>query len=146
MFDEDGLTLTQNLKWTASVPVTQLYMTMLTPAKKDGSLPITNKLYTDTDFSIFTPTDPVATTNFPNAKMITLFASESGVFCGFELLEYPTGLAGGDRLNLSDNGGLNYNKIYASAIETSSPVMSVVGDNLKAKTRFILEMGEGTAI
>lgn len=142
VFDENGFNLSQTLEWVAVVPVTQLYMAMYTPRKTYDDLVVTDKAIFDTDFAVFTPTNPVTSTNFSGAKSVMLYSSASGHYSGFELKQYPTGYTGGDLLNISDNGGNNYNKIYAPVITSlSNPVNSVVGDRLKSVAHYFVRVG-----
>lgn len=102
-FDNDGLKISQTLKWEHDANLTWCYMAMNLPQKT-----YTDKFYTDVSII---PSDITYGVN-ENAKKTILYGEESGVRNEFSIEEYPTGLTGGDSLLITDNGGNPYNKCY----------------------------------
>lgn len=140
-FTDSGLLLDQFVNWEVVADIELAYLTMFTPAKKDGDLVITNKAYTSNDFETIELNDPIgAPLWFPNAKKAVLWGVESGVYSSVEVMEYPTGLAGGDRMQISDNGGNNYNKVYFYVTDDHT---TSVGELWRSKTKYEFKVGEG---
>lgn len=142
-FTDSGLLLDQFVNWEVIADIELAYLTMFTPAKKDGDLVITNKAYTSNDFETIELGNPIGNPLwFPNAKKAVIWGSESGVYSSVEIIEYPTGLTGGDRMQISDNNGLNYNKVYFYVTDDHT---TEIGEIWRAKTKYEFKVGEGTS-
>lgn len=105
IYTAGGLRLNQSIKWVGAHEVTNCYLAMF-PIQKLYS----QYRYDDTGFEIVENTQTNYGVWIPNAKSITEFGN--GVTSKMSIGEYPTGLPGGDRARVTDNGGLNYNKLY----------------------------------
>lgn len=106
-FKDDELTINQTLLWNLpeSTQLSAAYMAMHLPAKA-----VTDHCYTDMAFSPETCLSKYGDT--PNAKYVSVYGNASGVKTDFWITDYPTGLSGGDKLLMADNGGGSYNKCY----------------------------------
>ena len=105
IFNKTEVTINQSLDWLIDDTLTSCYLAML-PVLKDYSL----KRYDDTDYEVKTnPTSDYSVTIL-NAKSVTEFGGNRSIT--LEIPRYPTGLQGGDCALITDNQGINYNKIY----------------------------------
>lgn len=106
-FKDDELTVNQTLLWDLpeSTQLSAAYMAMHLPAKA-----VTDHCYTDMAFIPETCLSKYGDT--PNAKYVSVYGDTSGIKTDFWITDYPTGLSGGDKLLMTDNGGGSYNKCY----------------------------------
>lgn len=106
-FKDAELTINQTLLWNLpeSTQLSAAYMAMHLPAKA-----VTDHCYTDMAFIPETCLSKYGDT--PNAKYVSVYGDTSGVKTDFWITDYPTGLSGGDKLLMTDNGGGSYNKCY----------------------------------
>lgn len=139
VFDSEGLTMSQSVKWLVNAEVTNCYMGMNLPKKA-----YTTKGYIDT---VFDPSTLPAYTRYPDASKLVLFDSEKGTFCSFENLELTkTEDAGNNSLYFTDNSGNNYNKGYFCATYTSEGVVIPANTLWKSKTRYIYKTAKAITV
>lgn len=105
VFDLEKLTVNQSIKWLISEELTNCYLAMF-PIEKSVSL----YRYNDTDLKVIENPESDLSVSIPGAKSVTEFSNYYK--STMSISEYPTGLPGGDRAYLTDNNGINYNKIY----------------------------------
>lgn len=105
IFDSNGLKVKQSLKWLVAESLTNCYLAML-PIKKAYS----GYRYDDTSFEVKQNTLSNYSFSIPNAKSVTEYGGGSKTTMSIE--EYPTGLTGGDKATITDNSGIDYNKVY----------------------------------
>lgn len=103
----DGLKINQSLKWKGAYTLDNCFMAMFTP-KKD----VTDHYYSDIDFTPAALSSSDYSITKDGAKKAVIYGESSGFEAEFFIERYPTGLTGGDRLLLTDNGGNSYNKMY----------------------------------
>lgn len=101
----DGLTINQSIKWLISASLAACYLAMY-PILKTYS----GYRYDDTSYAVTANTTTDYSVSIPSAKSVTEFNAE--IASTVEIPVYPSGLTGGDRAVITDNGGGGYNKIY----------------------------------
>lgn len=130
VFSANGLIVNQTITWQVAAALVDCYMAMFTPSKA-----VTNTFYTDIDYTQASiPESPNVTV--AKATKAVIYSEASGFTAEFAIEQYPTGLTGGDVLNVRDNSGGNYNKMYyyvCSAGHTSS-----VGEVWRSRTVYRL--------
>ena len=67
----------------------------------------------------------------PNAKSVTEYSTDYDCVVQMSIPVYPTGLTGGDCALVTDNGGLNYNKVYFPVCTSGT---SQIGELWKSTT------------
>lgn len=116
---ESGLNISQSIKWLNSYNLTNCYLAMFPPSKA-----YIDRASFNSDFEVVelasdvSTSQPVVTKN--NASGIEAWDTSSGFSAKFYTPVYPTGLTGGDRMIVSDNGDEDYNKFYAKVCENQS--------------------------
>lgn len=105
IFNPDGLTINQSIKWLVSEDLTNCYLAMLPILKAFSTY-----RYDDTNFKIVNNNESGYSYKINQAKSVTEYASS--VVSTIEIKNYPSGLSGGDCALITDNGGLDYNKVY----------------------------------
>jgi len=109
-FTDNGLELDQSVQWNATGTTAACYMAMLPMAKTR-----TVGWYDDAPKSYGWRTfDPDNRDNYSFSHDFARNASVGGVYgmIDFCVPEYPTGLTGGDKFLITDNGGNSYDKAY----------------------------------
>ena len=101
----DKLKINQSVKWTGEYPLDTCYLAMF-PVLKTYS----GKRYDDTSYSVVDNPASDYGINIPGAKSVTEFGNDFIVNMSIE--RYPEGLPGGDKARVTDNSGIDYNKIY----------------------------------
>ena len=107
IYNVDGLTLNQSIKWMISEALTNCFMAMFPPSKNQ-----INKASVDSDFKIIDLSSSDYTIVKPNATSAIMYKSTGGFSAEVSIPVYPAGLSGGNQASISDNGGLDYNKLY----------------------------------
>lgn len=110
-FTIDGLNLKQSLKWRIAASLDNCYMAMFPPSKDWIDRGAVNSDFEVIELSSDAAT-PLTTVIKENADKITLWDTNTRVSAIFGANKYPTGLVGGDRITISDNEGMAYNKVY----------------------------------
>lgn len=116
---ESGLNISQSIKWLNSYSLTNCFLAMFPPSKA-----YIDRASFNSDFEIVelasdvSTSQPVITKN--NANGVETWDTSSGFSAKFYTPVYPTGLTGGDRMIVSDNGDEDYNKFYAKVCENQS--------------------------
>lgn len=111
VFNKNGLVVNQSLKWLVAETLTNCFLAMFLPLKTKLDRAIANsdfeilQLATDT-------TETLTTIVKEKANAVTMWDTGGGLSAAVSVPEYPTGLTDGDVISISDNGGLNYNKVY----------------------------------
>lgn len=134
IFSIEELKLNQNVTWKVAESLTSCYMAMFPPAKT-----ITNAVYTNLDFIPYNIPVPFVGKTESNVTKSNIYSSESGFFAEFEITKYPTGLPGGDKWLLTDNGGGDYNKMYYIICNSGA---SSVGEQWNTTTHYKLTKSE----
>ena len=131
IFDADGLTLNQSITWSGSAEISTCYMAMF-PPKKFG----TDKVYTDSDYSIITLPSSNYRQEYVDVNSMTIFNETNG-FMG--IFSQPVSVHGlnGESFLITDNSNQDYNKCYY-VITTRDHVSQ--GDIWKTKTHFSLSV------
>ena len=107
VFTLDGLRINQSLEWKVADTLAACYMAMFTPKKT-----VTNRFYSDLDFTPVTLSSSSYEITKAGAKKAVIYDNGGAFWASFSVERYPTGLTGGDRLLVTDNGGNSYNKCY----------------------------------
>lgn len=113
---ESGLNISQSIRWLNSYTLTNCYLAMFPPSKA-----YIDRASFNSDFEVVelasdvSTSQPAVTKN--NASGIEAWDTSSGFSAKFYTPVYPTGLTGGDRMIVSDNGDEDYNKFYAKVCE-----------------------------
>lgn len=129
IFDSNGLKVKQSLKWLVAESLTNCYLAML-PIKKAYS----GYRYDDTSFEVKQNTLSSYSFSIPNAKSVTEYGGNSKTTMSIE--EYPTGLTGGDKATITDNSGIDYNKVYFVVCTSGT---SAVDELWKTTTNYHVE-------
>lgn len=131
-FTKENVTIRQKLVWSITDTADACYLAMFPVAKT-----VSDMCYLDT---VYQPDD---TTDFygdnAKAKKATVYSDTLGFLGSFEITKYPTGLVGGDILNIRDNGGGDYNKMYYNVC-TGGTVTT--GDVWDSETIYTFNIGE----
>ena len=106
-FNINRLKINQTILWKTQSQLANCFMAMFTPSKS-----FTDHYYTDKDLTPKACADYINYASTQNVKKTVIYGENNGVLFEFDIEKYPTGLTGGDNWSLSDNGGINYNKIY----------------------------------
>lgn len=128
IYTVDGLKIKQSINWKVDASLTNCYLAMLPIIKVYST-----HRYDDTNFNVVENNQTKYSVTIPAATSVTEFNSTYDTFVEMSKENYPTGLTGGDCALVTDNGGLNYNKVYFPVC-TSASVS--VGDVWKATTIF----------
>lgn len=107
IYNADGLTLNQSIKWLISEALTNCFMAMFPPSKNQ-----INKAALNSDYKILDLSSSDYTIVKQKATSATMYKTGGNFFAAVSVPEYPVGLTGGDQASISDNGGLDYNKLY----------------------------------
>ena len=107
IFTADGLELKQSIKWLGSYSVTNCYATMLPIIKAYST-----ERFDNTSFKVAVNPASNYSDSIPNATEITEYNDTYDITYTVGVTDYPTGMTGGDRIVVTDNNGINYNKIY----------------------------------
>lgn len=115
IYTENGVKISQYLKWEPSVNIAIAYMCMFPVAKtssyNDGTIKIVDRIFTDTGYDVYTPTNNTSK-RWQGASVVDAYCTESKVHCKISPIEYVKNLTGGNVVSETDNGGLNYFKLY----------------------------------
>ena len=107
IFNQSGITINQSVTWKVNATLTNCYLAMMPIAKAYSTY-----RFDDTSFDIAENTETDFSVTIPNATMVTEYSDTYEDMFTMKIEKYPTGLPGGDRAVISDNGGLGYNKVY----------------------------------
>lgn len=107
VYNSEGLTVNQSIKWKVSATLTACYLAMLPIAKA-----YSNYRYSNVDFTVTENPSSNYSVTIPNATSVTEYNDTYDIFFEMSISEYPTGLTGGDCALITDNGGNGYHKIY----------------------------------
>lgn len=110
VFTEDGLTISQSLKWKVATNLYRCFLCMYTPSKVNIDRAVGNA-----DFAVMElPTDTTVknyTITKAGSTAVTMWDTATGWFSEVSVPVYPTGLVGGDEMWVKDNNN-DYNKVY----------------------------------
>lgn len=126
IFTSEGLRLRQSMTWSVAAPIRRAYMTMY-PVMKAYS----GYRYDDTGFDIVANSLTNYSVSIPKATMICEYSSTCR--SAISISKYPEGLPGGDRAAVTDNNGVDYNKIY---FIVSTGGTTAIGDLWQSDTMF----------
>lgn len=122
----DGLTINQSIAWKVSASLTNCFLAMLPIIK------IYSKYrYDDASFLITENNQTKYSVTILNAKSVTEYSTDYDCSVTMAIPSYPTGLTGGDCALITDNNGLNYNKVYFPVCTGGS---TQIGDVWKSTT------------
>lgn len=137
LFDKNGMTISQSLKWLVAAQLTNCFMAMFLPSKN-----MIDRAVVNTDFETLTlastSSEPLTTITKQNGTKVFMWDTENSYSASVEVLKYPTGLTGGDRMSIGDNGGGTYNKVYFKVCGGGS---SAVGELWQSKALYKLNNG-----
>ena len=130
-FGDKRMTLSQSLKWLVEEELNNCFLSMFTPSKNYIDRAVANS-----DFkTIELPTSTTAPGDYSivkhNATSVVMWDTQESFNADISIIDYPTGLSGGDLISISDNSGLDYNKLYFKVCGGGS---SHVGELWKSKT------------
>lgn len=126
IYTNDGLKINQSIKWRVAETLTNCFLAMLPIIK------IYSKYrYDDTGFDIVENNQTKYSITIPNAKSVTEYSTDYDCVVQMSIPVYPTGLTGGDCALVTDNGGLNYNKVYFPVCTSGT---SQIGELWKSTT------------
>jgi len=128
IYTVDGLKINQSIKWKVSETLANCFLAML-PIIKVYS----NYRYDDTSFLITENDQTNYSITIPSAKSVTEYSTDYDCSVSMSVPMYPTGLTGGDCALITDNNGLNYNKVYFPVCTGGT---SQIGDVWKSTTVF----------
>lgn len=124
----DGLKINQSIKWKVSENLANCFLAMLPIIK------IYSKYrYDDVSFNIIENNQTNYSVTIPNAKAVTEYSTDYDCSVTMSIPTYPAGLTGGDCAMITDNSGLNYNKVYFPVCTGGT---SQIGDVWKSTTVF----------
>lgn len=107
VFSKDGLQLDQSVTWQVAEDLTNCFLAMFLPTKSK-----INRAIVDTEYKLITLESTDFTIVKPDVRKVLMFKSTGGLSGEISTPIYPEGLPGGDQISISDNGGLDYNKLY----------------------------------
>ena len=107
VFSKDGLQLDQSITWQVAEDLTNCFLAMFLPTKSK-----INRAIVDTEYKLITLESSDFTIVKPDVRKVLMFKSTGGLSGEISTPVYPEGLPGGDQISISDNGGLDYNKLY----------------------------------
>lgn len=113
IFTNDGLTLNQSIKWVGSRSLTHVFLGMYPPRKSASP-------YRYDNMNVFAVSNPAS--NYSDVLDDGLMVTEyNGDFSGSieKINMYPEGLTGQNML-ITDNQGLDYNKVYVRLTSSAS--------------------------
>lgn len=122
----DGLTINQSIAWKVSASLANCFLAMLPIIKAYSKY-----RYDDTSFEVTENTQTSYSVSIPDAKSVTEYSTDYDCTFTVSVPVYPVGLTGGDRAIVTDNSGINYNKIYFPVCTGGT---SQIGDLWKATT------------
>ena len=135
VFNKNGLTIRQSIKWLVSAELTNCFMAMFTPLKSKIDRAFFNSRSDIVELASAT-SERTDTVTASKATSTTLWDSEGGLSATIATPSYPMGLTGGDNASISDNGGLSYNKLYYKVCGTG--YTSTVGELWKSESVYAL--------
>lgn len=121
VFNAEGLTLKQSVKWLGDYNLTNCFMTMLPIIKAYST-----QRFDNTSFKIINNDTSDYSISIPDGTEITEFNDNYDIMYTVGITDYPSGLAGGDRILVTDNNGINYNKIYYPVCASGSVTAGTV--------------------
>lgn len=104
IFDKNGLTINQSVKWLIADQTTSCYMAMFPVAK-----PVSDKAFVNTDYIVETLPKVISK---EKATSATIYSDTLGVKMVFEIDKYPLETTQFPAFLCTDNGGGSYNKCY----------------------------------
>ena len=131
IFTSEGLSLLQRVEWLCDYKLDSCYMAMMPPLKK-----YTDRYFTDVDKEIREITSPDFFVS--GCKSATLFG-EGGISYTMSVPKYHT-LSDDVCLNICDNGGRPYNKMYFPVCYKRGEVFR--GDVWETLTKYRITNGE----
>lgn len=138
-FTAAGLDIRQAVEWVTTQNIVEAYMGMLIGAQTYDGVTMTDHILTDDSFKNEAIDTSTSRTFYDGARYGALYGATSGIFESMELLEYPTGLAGGDRLEMRVTAGSN-NKLYAIVVyDTTTGQDVAIGDIWRSHVRYAFE-------
>ena len=130
-----GLTINQSLKWLVAEPLANCFMAMFLPSKN-----YIDRASANSDFAVLelpsSTGESLASIVKPNADKVDMWDTATGLSAVVSVPVYPKGLTGGDRLSISDNNGLDYNKVY---FRVCSGHTSTIGELWKTTTVYNID-------
>lgn len=128
IFDADGLTIEQSIKWKIAEELTSCYMAMFPVAQS-----VTNKIYTDSNYTTINLPQRVSDSECEKA---VLYSQSAGFNSEFSIEKFPD-------LNSKfflcvDNGTTQYNKCYFAVTGENSGKFSTIGELWKSKAIYKL--------
>lgn len=128
IYTVDGLKINQSIKWKVSETLANCFLAMLPIIKVYSKY-----RYDDVSFNIIENDQTNYAVTIPNAKSVTEYSTDYDCSVTIEIPSYPTGLTGGDCALITDNNGLNYNKVYFPVCTGGT---SQIGEVWKSTTVF----------
>lgn len=128
IYTADGLKINQSIKWKVSETLSNCFLAMLPIIKVYSKY-----RYDDTSFLITENDQTKYSVTIPNAKSVTEYSTDYDCYVSMSITTYPEGLPGGDSALITDNNGLNYNKVYFTVCTGG---ISQVGELWKSTTVF----------
>ncbi len=128
-----GMHIKQRVTWLGDYSLGGCYLAMMPPMKQ----------YTDTYFTNENPT-PTAIPNLLNLKIpgptaVTVYGRESGLYFHMEIDKYKAPYENSGLLELSDNGGVLYNKMYFAYCTPGDENTVTKGTVWETVTRYHIE-------
>lgn len=131
-FHNNTLTINQSVNWKVAEQLDNCFLAMFTPSKNYIDRAIAN-----CDFETMqlptTTTQTFETIVKHDVSMVTMFDTESRFTATLTVYDYPKNLPGGDQISLSDNGGLDYNKLYFKVCGSGT---SAIGELWKSSVEY----------
>lgn len=122
----DGLKINQSIKWKVSETLTNCFLAMLPIVKVYSKY-----RYDDTSFDVVENNQEKYSVEIPGAKSVTEYSTDYDCSITMSIPIYPEGLPGGDVALITDNGGINYNKVYFPVCASGT---SQIGELWKSTT------------
>ena len=133
IFTTDGLVINQKVEWNVAELLSGCYLAMF-PISKE----VSDVVSFDNDYVEHNTCDLIGT-NHQNIKTIKIHSTKNGFYGTFGVATYPTGLCGGDKILITDNGGNSYNKMY---FVVCNGHQSSVGEVWESKTIYKLNIAK----
>lgn len=130
-----GLTINQSIRWKVAESLKNCFLAMFMPSKNYIDRASANSDFEILELPSATGT-PLTTIVKNNANNVIMWDTSTGFFADVSTPVYPTGLTGGDRASLEDNGNLDYNKLY---FKVCNGATSAVGELWKSTTIYKLD-------
>lgn len=137
IFNADGLTINQTVKWAVSAKLKNSFMAMLPISKS-----VSNYIATDNDYDPRSLSSLPVNYGYPVNKS-EVYGSSNGMICSFDIPKYPVlSSIPSNRLRVIDNGNPSYNKCYYYVTATADEYQTSVNELWQSETKYNFVIGK----